>query len=290
MSPDNMKIVPERDETAPSRVVRKSSAGNVGSAVAWLSLVGIIALGGVGFYKYTELLALSVQQSDLLQKATQRIQVLENELVQTGRDLSQSGSTLEKRVADSEHEIRKLWDLSNKRNKVDIAKNEADLNQLQKSVAGLEKRQKDAAEEISALARTLNSADSKLQAEIRSAGSSLAAMSDRLSKVETASQQARKELERLNAASESSNVIQEQAQLREKLAVLEKSLAGIDAEAIQNVQLVLSVYDERLDAIDASRRQLTSNVTRLNTDVNNLQLEMRDLSQQGGKSTGPAAQ
>ena len=43
------------------------------------------------------------------------------------------------------------------------------------------------------------------------------------------------------------------------------------------VKIRLDEYAERLDAIDAARRQLTTNITRLNTDVNRIQLTLKSM-------------
>ena len=252
MSPDNMKIIPERDEPAP---IRSGSSGVfAGNSLIWFAVAGLIAGIAAVYFQNTQLAAkVELQQASLSQSA-QRIQLLEDELVATGRDLSKSGTTLEKRLEVSEHEIRKLWDLSNKRNKVDIAKNEATLKQLTKEIKALGASQKEQQLAMTDERATRENIDKALAAEQQVFNQRLTDTSSNLSALS-----------------------QKQKQLSADLAEAKKDLAKIDSTAIQNIENTVSVYDERLDAIDASRRQLTSNVTRLNTDVNRLQLEVNAL-------------
>lgn len=256
MSPENMKIVPERDDPAPIRSGSSGSSG--GNGLIWFAVVLLIAGIGAVYFQNTQLAARVEQQQASLTQATQRIQLLEDELTATGRDLSKSGNTLEKRLEASELEIRKLWDLSNKRNKVDIANNEETLKKLAKEIKALEDTQKEQQLALTDEMATRENMDKALQTEQQ-------VFNQRLTTAST-------ELNKLN---------QKQAQLSADLAEVKKKLANIDSKAIQSVEEKLSVYDERLDAVDASRRQLTSNVTRLNTDVNNLQLEVNALIKAG---------
>ncbi len=263
MSPDNMKIVPERDDPAP---IRSGSSGRSGgNGLVWFAVALLIAGVVAVYFQNNQLAGKLEQQQASLNQAAQRIQLLEDELTATGRDLSKSGSTLEKRLEASEHEIRKLWDLSNKRNKVDIASNEAALKQLAKDIKALEANQKEQQSALTDEMATRENMDKALQTEQQ-------VFSQRLT----------------TASSDLAKLAEKQAQLSADLADVKKKLAKIDSKAIQNIEKTLSVYDERLDAIDASRRQLTSNVTRLNTDVNNLQLEVNALIK-AGQSTPSTA-
>ncbi len=276
MSPDNMKITAQRDEPAPARPGKpvgtgrssKGGAGRSSKYVLWLVAVLLVAAIGGVFYQNAQLSgALKQQQADL-EKATQRIQLLEDELVATGRDLSQSGSTLKKRLQDSEHEIRKLWDLSNKRNKVDIAQNKKTLDALAKTLKDLESARKS---QLAALADEKTARENKdkaLQTEQQIFNGRLMTISSDLAEARDSLETLREKQSRQDAGLDD---------LKSGLADLEQKQAGLGSEAMLNVKETLSIYDERLDSIDASRRQLTSNVTRLNTDVNKLQLEMKEL-------------
>ena len=270
MSPDNMKIVPERDDPAPIRSGGSGSSG--GNSMLWFAVVLLIAGIGAVYFQNTQLANQLEQQQASLSQASQRIQLLEDELTATGRDLSKSGNTLEKRLADSEHEIRKLWDLSNKRNKIDIAKNEATLKKLAKELNALEATQKDQQAALTDEMVTRENMDKALQTEQQVFNQRLTQASDELA----------------GLTEKQTSLAEQQAQQKSELSDVKESLANIDSKAIQNVEEKLTVYDERLDAVDASRRQLTSNVTRLNTDVNNLQLEVNALIK-AGQSTPSTA-
>jgi len=283
MSPDNMKITAQRDEPAPARPGKpvgtgrssKGGAGRSSKYVLWLVAVLLVAAIGGVFYQNAQLSgALKQQQADL-EKATQRIQLLEDELVATGRDLSQSGSTLKKRLQDSEHEIRKLWDLSNKRNKVDIAQNKKTLDALAKTLKDLESARKS---QLAALADEKTARENKdkaLQTEQQIFSGRLMTISSDLAEARDSLETLREKQSRQDAGLD--DLKSGLADIKSSLGDLKQKQAGLGSEAMLNVKETLSIYDERLDAIDASRRQLTSNVTRLNTDVNKLQLEMKEL-------------
>lgn len=271
MSPDNpnMKIVPERDHITPARSSGMGSSG--GTGVLWGAVVVLVAgIAGV-YYQNTQLSDKLVQQNSSLVQATQRIQLLEDELTATGRDLSKSGSTLEKRIEDAELEIRKLWDLSNKRNRTDIAQNEKELKELAKRLTALAADMKEQQVALTDEMSTRDNMDKALQTEQQVFNQRLTTQQNELAELTKTQKQLKTQIEEIN-----------------------KKLAKIDSKAIQNVEKTLNEYDERLDAIDASRRQLTSNVTRLNTDVNNLQLEVNALIKAGqstpSTATAPAAQ
>ena len=294
MSPDNqnLKIVPERDEKPPARPV--SSPRTQGNGLLWLFVVLLVVAIAAVYYQSVRLSDALIlqdsalkkqesvlkqqdnilkQQENMLSQAAARIQLLEDELTATGRNLSQSGNSLTKRIEVSEHEIRKLWDLSNKRNRVDISENQAALEKVRSGMAALTSAQQ-------AQQKVLD--DEK---EVR----------QRLSAAQQAEQQKLDQRIRTNNADitvlkqQQLQLVSQINELSQKNEQLSQQLADVDTETIKNVSITLSVYEERLDAIDASRRQLTGNVTRLNTDVNNLQLKVDALAKAGQSQSAAAA-
>lgn len=307
---DELKIVPERDAVS---TVRRPS-GTPAMPLLWFAVAALVIALGALFYQNTQLSGLIEEQKkqfeqhqsnlDKQQKnyaqAENRILALESKLTATGRDLedkltatdrtlSKSGSSLEKRISESEHEIRKLWDLSNKRNKVDIASQGKQVKALSAKVDILQT-------DISKQQSSTNKAFSKIEANVKKELNII---------TQAATVQQKKQADFVaslegNAEQISVLVLQNQAldnraktltkdtaaltsKLREldtqkKLLVkLEKKFSQLDVHSQTDIKVLLDEYAERLDAIDASRRQLTSSVTRLTTDVNQLQLDVNKL-------------
>lgn len=273
MSPDNpnMKIVPERDEPAPMRP-GSSGRSSGGNGLLWLMIALLVAAVAAVYFHSRQLSDQLEQQSGLIGEYAQRIQVLEDELTATGRDLSRSGDTLEKRIEDSEHEIRKLWDLSNKRNKVDIARNEKALTDLEQSLSGLAEELKTQQAALTDEAAIRENMDQALKTEQQ-------VFSTRLTEQKQSLQQAETTLADLKT---------QQNKIRQDLESLKnKKEAGVDPQQLQAINKTLALHEERLNAIDAARRQLTGSVIRLNTDVNRLQLQVNAISAEGETAGTP---
>jgi len=319
MPPDshNMKIVPERDDDdlmpvgrmpvgnvpegrsseggKPPRVASKRAGTSGSLGLLWVAIVLLLAGLAAVFYQNTQLIGKLTEQQSNLNKAGERIQLLESELTATGLDLSQSGSTLEKRIEISELEIRKLWDLSNKRNRPDIAQNATTLKTLSQKLSALEADLKGQQVALKDEIVARDNQDKALKTEQATysqrftvLNTDLGSLKTSLNELKTGFSGQKTELNalqtKLSAANLSMNanigeLDRNQAQLKTQIEAFGRQLAKKDEGLeYQNIEQTLQDYDERLDAIDASRRQLTSHVTRLNTEVNNLQLEVNTLT------------
>lgn len=78
------------------------------------------------------------RQSALLEEADGRIKVMEDRLRLTDETLSETGDQTQEKISFWESEIRKLWAVTNDRNKRLIDQNQAGIGKLQKSLAGIE--------------------------------------------------------------------------------------------------------------------------------------------------------
>lgn len=318
MPPDShdMKIVPERDDDdlmpvgrmpvgnvpegrsseggKPHRVASKRAGSSGSLGLLWAAIVLLLAGLAAVFYQNTQLVGKLTEQQSSLNKAGERIQLLESELTATGLDLSQSGSTLEKRIESSELEIRKLWDLSNKRNRPDIAQNATRIKTLSQKLSALEADLKGQQVALKDEIATRGNQDKALQTEQATYSQRFTALSTgldslkaSLNELETGFSGQKTELNalqtKLSAANLSMNanigeLDRNQVQLKTQVEAFGRQLTKDEGLEYQNIEQTLQDYNERLDAIDASRRQLTSHVTRLNTEVNNLQLEVNTLT------------
>ena len=81
---------------------------------------------------------LLVEEAQALEDAKGRIAVLEDRLRVTDEALTETGQTTNEQINFWESEIRKLWGVTNDRNKKWIKENEAALAKLSKSLTALE--------------------------------------------------------------------------------------------------------------------------------------------------------
>ena len=101
--------------TKSDAYLKKSSSGNFfASFIFLLVLIGIFA---IAYWQYTEAKHIDKSMLDL----DNRLMVLENQLKLVDEINNDSLTGISANIQFLDKEIRKLWDLSNKRNKVNIA-------------------------------------------------------------------------------------------------------------------------------------------------------------------------
>ena len=108
--------------------VRHASA-RTGSSIAAIAFV--LLLGAVGFLYYelySERQNMRTSEGQLKQ-AIEKLGTLGSQLNVQDQALSKTGGNVEKRLAELDSEVRKLWALSNKKNKTGIAQNKKVLSQ-----------------------------------------------------------------------------------------------------------------------------------------------------------------
>ena len=110
--------------TKSDAYLKKSSSGNFfASFIFLLVLIGIFA---IAFWQYTEAKYIDKSMLDL----DNRLMVLEDQLKLVDEINNDSLTGISANIQFLDKEIRKLWDLSNKRNKVNIAALQKNQNSL----------------------------------------------------------------------------------------------------------------------------------------------------------------
>ena len=129
-----------------SSAPKPASTGGGGWIAACLILVVLIAVLAVWFHRQVGVL--QAQLDNRLTESSQQLGNLQSRLSATDESLNQSSGKLQdlvrahsKALEDNRTEIRKLWDLSNKRNKADIAEQGKKLSALGSSVESVKKAQ-----------------------------------------------------------------------------------------------------------------------------------------------------
>ena len=127
-------IKPVRSEALDNR--KKRNIG--GSSLLFISLLGLINLGGLvilGLWFFNA----SGYQQETGQSFVQRISFLEEEIKSFKALSEESISSMEEKTKFIDKEIRKLWDLSNKRNRKNIVSLTSQLTEVKESFDELSK-------------------------------------------------------------------------------------------------------------------------------------------------------
>jgi len=133
----------QRAAAAKSRQVPVSVSGSAPKqTLAIIALVVAVAMGGLASFLFMQLQ--DVQQKltaaeKVMRSQAENLSVLNEKLSVTGENANLSMDALKVIVKENANEIRKLWDVSNKRNKARIAGNEKNITALKGSLAALKK-------------------------------------------------------------------------------------------------------------------------------------------------------
>lgn len=109
------------------------------TAILVVLIAGLALAGWFIAEQYQQLQA----ESAALAEAQSRISALEDRLRTTDQALTQTGETTSEQIDRWESEIRKLWDVSNKRNRQWIEDNQKAIGELRKSLASIEANTRD---------------------------------------------------------------------------------------------------------------------------------------------------
>ena len=204
-------IKPVRSEALDNR--KKRNIG--GSSLLFISLLGLINLGGLvilGLWFFNA----SGYQQETGQSFVQRISFLEEEISSMKAVNEESIDSLEEQTKFIDKEIRKLWDLSNKRNRKNIDSLTIQLTEVNES--------------FEKLFKSNNSILAKQRARALE-----------IAKLEKVQADLKVKLTNLNALSESSDI-------SEKLKSQEEAIAAFDAYRKQ-VNRTLLELEETLDKL-----------------------------------------
>ena len=240
---------------APKKPVPPSSGGGGGGwMIACLVLVVLIAVMGVWFQK--QMTVLQSQMDERISESSQKLGNLQSRLSATDESLNQSSGQLQdtvrahgKRLEENNTEIRKLWDLSNKRNRADIAEQSkkltalsATLNEVKKAQAGVDGKLQGISKDTAALKKQVDSA-------VAAVNKSSEQWQTRISQMQT----------QVDVLAENINQLESQQQnLKSGLAKVEKNQAGLAA-----LKDRLDETEAAIAAFDSYRLQVNSRLDKL---------------------------
>lgn len=124
------------DEPRPSKPPASSQTSSFWMLATGLLVILVMVLGA---YFFRELQGMRAQLDSKLDQSSQMLGNLESQLSATDESLNQSSGKISDTLSLHDSEIRKLWDVANKRNKDSIQKNQASIVKLDKMRAELAK-------------------------------------------------------------------------------------------------------------------------------------------------------
>ncbi len=138
---------------------KEPSAGSAGTGLFLILLGLLLAVGGFGYFQIAALQNELQATRSLVVAAEKQLTDVSGAVTETGQTMSQSDQQVKSELKDINFEIRKLWDLANKRNRKDI---DALEKQLADNAATL-KTLKAAAEKSKQYSGTLEKTVSRLE-------------------------------------------------------------------------------------------------------------------------------
>lgn len=227
-------IAPSEDDIASRRTSRRSepvtsrsrssAAGVVTNLVIALLIAGLTACGWFIATQNDALIQARAERAD----AVSRLERIERRLSLTDEALNQSDAETQDQLQFWESEIRKLWDVSNKRNREWIEANQAAVASLQSDLAA----QNRSIDEVRAQATDLR----------RAIGTQ---------------EQILEQLTLLDRRA--ADLLRQQRTLTDSVNALEQTTAALDRRVADN--------EEAVRAIDAFRRDTNARLTRLSERV-----------------------
>ena len=137
-STDSKKSTPDIKPVRSEAMVSKSNRPIGGASMLFTATLGFINLGGLVLLFFW-FFSTSDNQQQAGQNFIERISLLEEGLVTKEAQIDELAQNLDSDLKFVNKEVRKLWDLSNKRNKVNIQKLTEQTEKIDKLLTGLQK-------------------------------------------------------------------------------------------------------------------------------------------------------
>jgi chromosome segregation ATPase len=207
-------------------------------------LLIVAGAGAGGWLMWQEVKGLSAelaQSRELLSQSQSNLGDLQQNIASQSSAIDQTGSKIQEQLDFHMSEIRKLWDLSNKANKPAIEANEKAIAGLKSTLSG----QKKLIGEAESAAKSSRAAVTSLETQVKQGQLQTSAINSQVD----ALQAQLTELEAQNQA------------LRNMLDSQEAALTRLQASSGKLLKEQLADIQQRLDSVDAFRRQVNSRLT-----------------------------
>ncbi|ODC03643.1 hypothetical protein BFW38_08890 [Terasakiispira papahanaumokuakeensis] len=273
----------QSDASSSSRrqASKRHAAAGSGQGLSLFAL--LVALGGVGFGGWQYLQVQKLQNG--LLTLGDRVEELELQLSATGKDLSSAGEGFRERLDTVDSEIRKLWDLSNKRNRPNIESLQGKVERLDTAQEGLSGRLEKQTAQLQQMDGRIDQMVSTLRDEVNAQAQRVTRLQDQLAPLQDHLDQLntritvlpgrlddqKKQLDSLR------NTLASMDQRLTELAVASSTqadqLSSLSADGLAQMQQDVKTHQEQLRSLEASRRQLTRRVTQLMDQLRQMQTD-----------------
>lgn len=223
---------------------KQSSTSSFGTLLSVVSLLLVGGLGYAAFLMYQEM-TLLVEKNTVLE---QQLEKINETILNAEKSSGSSVLSLNQQVNTNLTEIKKLWDVANKRNKNDII---------------------DSKNQITAFSKDLTSLNEKYQKHVSTMQASIAALAAEtktLKGVETSVKTIDTAMAKMNTS------IAQHQSLLDKHSGLLKALSG--ATSTQDIQTRVKEIELAISSIDQSRIQFNQRLNTLQGSVNDLKLSV----------------
>lgn len=220
-------------------------------AIVALTLsIALAAFAGFLFMQLQEANAKLNKAEGILNGHATNLTTLNDKLSATDENANLSVDALRVMLKDNSKEIRKLWDLSNKANKPNIAKNQKEITGLKATVIKADKK-------VVGIEKKLNGVDSKV-----------AAVNNEISGLKKSIGGSNNSISELKA-----NIALHQKTMDDRLAEVKSSVTGIPAGTEKRI----TDNEQAIRSIDATRKKLNSSMAEVESQFNEMKLEIEDI-------------
>lgn len=264
----DLSMKPTRDELVDRRPVKRPASkkpeGSGWGSKFLLVLLFSLTLAGAG-YLWMKVQELNSVLDQSLKASQEQLGSLESKVNTQDKSLSMTGDKVTSSINFLNSEVRKLWDLANKRNRVDI-------DQLMKTVQTLQAKQDADAKARTELssqlaaaqseAKTLKGAIAKLQEDDKQA--------EKIKSLQDAVASLKSQQQKLNDTQ--SSLLKEQDALSGKVSKQQSQIAGIGKTPAVPTDIGRRLGDVEADilSINAHRQQVNSRLNQLDQDIQGL--------------------
>lgn len=263
----DLSMKPSRDELVerrgparrPPAGKKNDGGGGIGTKVLVVVLFSM-ALGAAG-YLWIKVQELNSVLEQSLRASQEQLGTLESKVNTQDKSLSMTGDKVTSSINHLNSEVRKLWDLSNKRNRTDI-------DALQKTVQALQAKQEADAKSRAELAAQL----SQSQNEVKTLKANLAKLQEDEARVKDLQDTiASLKSEQADLAATQASLAKQQQALDGKVSKQQTQLAAVGkTPAVPDVSRRIADVEADILSINAHRQQVNSRLNQLDQDIQGL--------------------
>lgn len=221
--------------------------------LAIVALILSVAMGGFAGFLFMQLQEANAQLSKaegILNGHATNLAALNDKLSASDENANLSVDALKILLKDNGKEIRKLWDLSNKTNKPNIAKNNKAISGVKASIAKVDKKATSVDRKVANVDSKVANANSAIDGNKKKIGSNKNSIAD------------------LKAS-----IALHQNAMEDKIAQVKSSANGLPAATEKRI----NDNEQSIRSIDATRKKLNSSMAEVESQFNEMKLEIEDI-------------